>query len=306
MANAREEQIRNSRRIARQLLGAAVVALVLIGLFTLVGWVVAAVRVALDDTDRKQSYADRIYGLVLFDPLPFEDVNSVDQNLFKQAAIWGTVYQIQNSGAGLDSYERDADTGCVILPRLEVDAYITNLLGPDYVIEAGSFETAEMNYLYSEEKQGYLVPVTGAVGLYTPVVEKIATRSGKTHVTVGYIPTLNSSTSLTFTAPTEPTKYMDYVFTRGVNRQWYLTAIQESDMQPAATPTPTPVDNTLTMDPQALAESNLDNSASEPTASEEQAAEPEPDAQPEDDDAQPEEGADDPKAEGDDGVGDAE
>ena len=43
---------------------------------------------------------------------------------------------------------------------------------------------------------------------------------------MGYIPTLASTTTLTLTAPTEPTKYMDYVFTRGENRQWYLTALQ--------------------------------------------------------------------------------
>ncbi|MGN0976267.1 MAG: Ice-structuring protein [Gemmiger sp.] len=269
MANSREEQLRNNRRLARQLLGAGVVVLVLIGLLTVVGWAVAGVRTALDDSDRKQSYADRLYGLVMFDPLPFEDVNSVDQTLFKQAAIWGTVYQIQNSGAGLDSYERDADTGCVILPQLEVDSYITSLLGPGYVIEEGSFETAEMNYLYSEEKQGYLVPITGSVGLYTPQVEKITTRNGKTYVTVGYIPTANTNPTLSFTTATEPTKYMDYVFERGEKRQWYLTALQESEMQPAATPTPTPMADAVTVDPQTMVENNVSSEAGYGTDSEE-------------------------------------
>ena len=103
----------------------------------------------------------------------------------------------------------------MILPKLEVDTYLSNLLGPDYTIEDGSFQTSEMNYIYDEERQGYLVPVTGAVGLYTPEVEDIRTQGGQLYVTVGYIPTLASTTSLTLTAPTEPTKYMDYVFTRG-------------------------------------------------------------------------------------------
>ena len=35
---------------------------------------------------------------------------------------------------------------------------------------------------------------------------------------------------------------MDYVFTRGENRQWYLTALRESDMKVEATPTPAPTD----------------------------------------------------------------
>ena len=72
------------------------------------------------------------------------------------------------------------------------------------------------------------------VAMYTPEVEKISTQSGKTYVTVGYIPTINNSSSgeINLTAPTEPTKYMDYVFTRGEGRKWYLSALQESDMQP--------------------------------------------------------------------------
>ena len=114
-----------------------------------------------------------------------EQLNTVDQSIFKQAAIWGCVYQVQKDGGSLDQYERDEETGCMILPQLEVDAYLTNLLGPDYQIQEGSFQTSEMNYVYSEEKQGYLVPVTGSVGLYTPDVESISTSGGKMYVTVG-------------------------------------------------------------------------------------------------------------------------
>ena len=268
MANYREEQIRNSRRLARQILGAAALLLALIGLFTVFGWVVGAIRSALDDSGRRQEYADRLYGMVMLDPLPFEDVSAVDPGVFKQAAIWGCVYQIQAGGGSLDDYERDEETGSVILPRLEVDTYLTNLLGPDYVVEEGSFETSEMSYIYDEERQGYLVPVTGAVGLYTPEVESIRTQSGHLYVTVGYIPTLASTTSLTLTAPTEPTKYMDYVFTRGENRQWYLTALQESEMQPVSTPTPTPSSAAApTPDPQSMVESNLGVATSDAASS---------------------------------------
>ena len=175
MPSSREEQLRNNRRLARQLLGLVAVILILIGLFTVIGWCVTGLQALLDDSDRRQSYADRLYGLVMFDTLPFEDVSQVDQSVFKQAAIWGCVYQIQAGGGSLDDYERDEETGSVILPRLEVDTYLTNLLGPDYVVEEGSFETSEMSYIYDEERQGYLVPVTGAVGLYTPEVESIRT-----------------------------------------------------------------------------------------------------------------------------------
>ena len=282
MAISREEQLRNNRRFSRQIVGAVAIVLIIIGLFTVLSWVVGVLRSALDDTERRQSYADRLYGLVMFDTMPFDDVSKVDQSEFLQAAIWGAVYQIQKRDNGLSDYERDSETGSIILPKLEVDTYLTNLLGPDYKITDGSFQTEEFNYTYDEEKQGYLVPVTSMVAMYTTEVEKISTQSGKTYVPVGYIPTINNSSSgeINLTAPTEPTKYMDYVFTRGEGRKWYLSALQESDMQPevsASTAVPT-TDNgpagttnsgddilfmafpTDSGDPQELVQNNLDSS----------------------------------------------
>ena len=189
MANYREEHIRNNRRLARQVVGAAALLLALIGLFTVLGWIVGLVRAALDDTELRNEYRDRLYGMVMLDPVAFDDVNSVDEGVFKQAAIWGTVYQVQNSGGSLDQYERDPDTGSALIPALEIDTYISNLLGPDYQVTEGTFSTAEFVYQYDEEKQAYLVPVTSSVALYTPTVEKITKKDGQRIVTVGYVPT---------------------------------------------------------------------------------------------------------------------
>lgn len=268
MANYREEQIRNSRRLARQILGAAALLLALIGLFTVLGWVVSALRTALDDSGRRASYADRLYGMVMLDPLTFDDVNDVDPGVFKQAAIWGTVYEIQKNGGSLDQYERDPDTGSAMIPKLEIDTYIANLLGPDYTVTDGSFSTDEFVYQYNEEKQCYLVPVTSSVAQYTPEVEKISTSGGKMYVTVGYIPTTSNSASgeLALTAPTEPVKYMDYVFTRGENRDWYLTALQESEMQVEATPEPSPT-AAVTQDTQSMVESQLNSAMTDAASS---------------------------------------
>ena len=262
MANYREEHIRNNRRLARQVVGGAALLLALIGLFTVLSWIVGLVRSALDQSSLYDDYRDRLYGMVMLDPVAFDDVSSVDSGVFKQAAIWGTVYQVQNSGGSLDEYERDPDTGSALIPALEIDTYISNLLGSDYQFEEGSFSTSEFVYQYDEEKQAYLVPVTSSVALYTPTVEKITKKDGRRIVTVGYVPTSsNSSTGeLNLTAPTEPTKYMDYVFTRGENRQWYLTALKDSDMKAEATPTPAPTDSAV----DALQNDQLDTADSIP------------------------------------------
>lgn len=281
MANYREEHIRNNRRLARQVVGSVALLLALIGLFTVLGWIVGLVRSALDDSGLRKAYRDRLYGMVMLDPVAFDDVNSVDPGVFKQAAIWGTVYQVQNSGGSLDQYERDPDTGSAMIPALEVDTYIANLLGPDYKVPEGTFSTEEFVYQYDEEKQAYLVPVTSSVAQYTPTVEKISRRDGKRIVTVGYAPTAtnNATGELSLTAPTEPTKYMDYVFTRGENRQWYLTALRESEMQVEVTPTPAPTDALV----EELQNEEL-GTADAPSAAEEPApepAEPEQPAEPE-------------------------
>ena len=96
MANYREEHIRNNRRLARQIVGGAALLLALIGLFTVLGWVIGLVRSALDDSSLRDEYHDRLYGMVMLDPVAFDDVSTVDEGVFKQAAIWGTVYQVQN------------------------------------------------------------------------------------------------------------------------------------------------------------------------------------------------------------------
>ena len=167
----------------------------LIGLFTVLGWVIGLVRSALDDSSLRDEYHDRLYGMVMLDPVAFDDVSTVDEGVFKQAAIWGTVYQVQNSGGSLDQYERDPDTGSALIPALEIDTYISNLLGPDYQVTEGSFSTSEFVYQYDEEKQAYYVPVTSSVALYTPTVEMISQKDGERIVTVGYVPTATNNTT---------------------------------------------------------------------------------------------------------------
>lgn len=227
----REEHMRLQRRRGRQFVGLVVIMLVVVGVLTMISWAMKGVGVLLDDSSRKAEYERRLSGLVMLDPLPFDSIDQADPLLFREAAIWGIVYRASSESGGLDVYERDPDTGSVILPALEVDAYISQLLGPDYVVEDGTFESNDMTYLYDEEKAGYLVPVTGQVARYYAEVESITKRSGREIVTVGYIPA--SSDDLTLSAPTEPVRYMEYVFDRGAKRQWYLSALQESSMKPA-------------------------------------------------------------------------
>lgn len=46
MAISREEQLRNNRRLSRQIVGAVAIVLIIIGLFTVLSWVVGVLRSA--------------------------------------------------------------------------------------------------------------------------------------------------------------------------------------------------------------------------------------------------------------------
>ena len=266
MANmTRDKHLRQQRRRRRQLVGILVILLVLVGIGTVFSWATRGVAALLDDSDLRAEYEQRLSGLVMLDPLPFDDPSQADPTLFKEAAIWGIVYSETAKGT-IDQYERDPDTDSIILPALQVDAYIAQLLGPDFTVEKGTFEGSDMTYLYDEEKDAYLVPVTGQVAIYTAKVEKLEKRSGRQVVTVGYIPA--STNDLTLAAPTEPVRYMEYIFDRAANRVWYLSALQGSSMKPdIAVPESDPLEYDLDYNPTETLQEVLesDNSLVEDT-----------------------------------------
>lgn len=237
MANtiSQQEHERHKRRRARQWLGLAICVLVLIGGFTVIATAVNGVAVLFDNTDEKLEYEDRLQALVMLDPLPFESLDQADPALFKEASIWAAVSAAQNSATGLDAYERDPNTDSLLLPAVEVDAAAAALFGPDYELTHETFNNVggDMTFEYDEEKQCYLIPVTGQVGMYTPKVEKLKKKSGKLYVTVGYVPAPGLNGDFSLSTPTEPTKYMDYVFEK-VDRTYYLTALEVSEMEPSS------------------------------------------------------------------------
>ena len=67
-----EEHARLQRRRGRQALGLLITILVLVGFVTVLRAGVGLVANLFDDTAQKQEYEDKLEGLVLFDPMPFD------------------------------------------------------------------------------------------------------------------------------------------------------------------------------------------------------------------------------------------
>jgi len=246
-----EEHARLQRRRGRQALGLLITILVLVGFVTVLRAGVGLVANLFDDTAQKQEYEDKLEGLVLFDPMPFDGIENIDDLTLREAAVWGCIYNIQETQGGFDNYNTDPDTEQLLLPSVEVDAYLARLVGPGFKLTHRSFEMEDMTIQFDEATQCYKIPVTGSVGYYRAVVTKLFKRSGKLHVTVGYIPTTSTDDSIINVSSDTPTKYMDYLFERQ-SGSWYLTGLTESQTKPDSA-----ASTEAASQPQPMAESDV-------------------------------------------------
>ncbi len=246
-----EEHARQQRRRGRQALGLLVAVLVIIGFVTVLRAGVGLVANLFDDTAQKQEYEDKLEGLVLFDPMPFDGIGNIDDLTLREAAVWGCIYNIQETQGGFDNYNTDPDTEQLLLPSLDVDAYLAKLLGPGFKLTHRSFEMEDMTIEFDESTQCYKIPVTGSVGYYRAVVTKLFKKGGKLHVTVGYIPTSSTDDSIINPSSDTPTKYMDYLFERQ-SGSWYLTGLTESETKAETADSASPANQ-----PEPMAESDV-------------------------------------------------
>ena len=106
-----EEHARIKRRRWRQTLGL---------LITVLRAGVGLVANLFDDTAQKQEYEDKLEGLVLFDPMPFDGIENIDDLTLREAAVWGCVYSIQETQGGFENYNTDPETEQLLLPSVEV------------------------------------------------------------------------------------------------------------------------------------------------------------------------------------------
>ena len=234
----KEETARHNRRVRRQVLGAVLTVLMVVGLFTVVTSSVKSIAGLFDDSKEKAEFEKRLNNLVMLDPLPFGTLEQADPIVLKTAALWASLSTAQENHT-LELYDRDPDDMSLYLPAVDVDAAAASLYGPDYKIVHGTLQDDNIVFLYDEVRKAYKIPPTSQGGLYYPKVETMKKHKGILRVTVGYV---SSYSTDEFGLPTasDPEKYMDYLFKKQ-DGKWYLAAIQESETKvekPVATPQP--------------------------------------------------------------------
>ena len=260
-----EEHARLHRRRGRQALGLVIAVLVLIGVLTVLHAGVNAVVKLFDDTAQKQEYEDKLEGLVLFDPVPFEGIENIDDLTLREAAVWGCVYSIQETQGGFDGYNTDPDTEQLLIPSVDVDAYLAKLVGPSFRMTHKTFEMEDMTIEFDDTTQCYKIPVTGSVGSYRATVTKLFKKDGLLHVTVGYIPNQNATDSILATTSDTPVKYMDYLFSRQ-SGSWYLTGLTDSETKPESSAESSPASASAQMEEHEVQDALLASTADSASA----------------------------------------
>ena len=250
-----EEHARIHRRRRRQALGLAMAVLICIGIFTVLGAGYRLVASLFDETEQMQEYEDKLEGLVLFDPLPFDGIENIDDLTLRQAAVWGCIYSIQETQGNFDNDAHDPVTEQLLLPAVDVDAYLARLVGPSFQLTHRSFDMDDMTIEFDEATQCYKIPITGGVGYYRADVVDLFKQDGKLHVTVGYIP-MYAQGDLIGTMSDTPTKYMDYLFER-TSGSWYLTGLTESATKPQEQAASSQANSVVMMEPDQLQEAIL-------------------------------------------------
>lgn len=259
---ARERVLLNRRRKLRQILGAVVCILVVIGAVSAVSFSVKMVGKAFDNTEEKVAYEERLLYLVALDPVPFASLSDANLNTLLNAAIWETI-----AASNADAFEHD-ETGALYLPTLDIDKTVAKLYGPDFKFTYETFEDRSLVYTYIPDKQAYLIPVTSAIADYMPRVTKIKKEGDIRRVTVGYLSQTGTGGEFIVSANVEPMKYYDYLFKKE-GKETYLTAIVDSETKATVS-----ADNAAnsapqanSIDPQAALQNALSGSVPDSVAS---------------------------------------
>ena len=206
-------------------LAAVVSLLAAVGIVSMVFWGVRLGVKLADKTEKYEKLADKIYPVVMFDPIAFENPAQLDSTVLLQMSMWSALL-----GENRDKYAYDDDMNLVV-PASDLDVEAKKLFGDAVELEHQSFGDYEYNYRYTESSKTYSVPVGGQALQYAPrVVDIEKGEDGELILKVGYIaPTmLWDINTVGETEIKEPDKYMNYVLEKQ-DGGYIIKAVREMD-----------------------------------------------------------------------------
>ncbi len=203
--------------------GFAVIVLAVIGFIAviIVGLNLSA-RV-IDNTKEKETFAWKIYPLLIFDPAAFDDPGQLDHVFLLKTALWKTLLENRTKY----SYN---DDGMLVVPASDLNVAAKSLYGDTVKLDHQTFsEGYEYYYIYDENISAYLVPVMGQTAEYTPDVVRITKTEDTYTLLVGYVTqsTLWNMDTEGNLKETFPSKYMYYDLKKLSKDNYIITEVRE-------------------------------------------------------------------------------
>ena len=217
-------------------LGGAYLILAVIGAIAVIFGAIKAVEKLTDNSKLLRKLELQIMPVMMFDPVPFEDIHDVENNVLLKSSIWSSLYSDKRSGYAYD------DNGMILIPVSDVDVAAAKLFGPDVQLVHTSMEDDGISYTYDEENHVYRIPMMAQAGYYTPMIEELKRVGDIYEMKVGYVPpgadwTVDSDGNK---YQPKPDKYMVYNMKKQ-DGEYYIVGIKDPGEAAIDTTNPTVV-----------------------------------------------------------------
>ena len=213
--------------------GGAYILLALIGVIAVIYGAVQLYGKLTDNSKLLRQIERQIQPVMMFDPVPFDNIQDVDNKVLVKTSIWSCMYSDKRV-----SYTYD-DNGMILIPVSDVEVAAVKLYGPEVKLTHTSLDEDGISYTYDAENNVYRVPMMAQGGYYTPMVVDMQKNGDVYEVTVGYVAPGASWTTTedgdSYT-PT-PDKYMIYRMKKE-DGEYYIVGIKDPGEAPVDTTTP--------------------------------------------------------------------
>ena len=213
--------------------GGAYILLALIGVIAVIYGAVQLYGKLTDNSKLLRQIERQIQPVMMFDPVPFNNIQDVDNKVLVKTSIWSCMYSDKRG-----SYTYD-DNGMILIPVSDAEVAAVKLYGPEVKLTHTSLDEDGISYTYDAENNVYRVPMMAQGGYYTPMVVDMQKNGDVYEVTVGYVAPGASWTTTedgdSYT-PT-PDKYMIYRMKKE-DGEYYIVGIKDPGEAPVDTTTP--------------------------------------------------------------------
>lgn len=213
--------------------GGAYILLALIGVIAVLYGAVQLYGKLTDNSKLLRQIERQIQPVMMFDPVPFDNIQDVDNKVLVKTSIWSCMYSDKRG-----SYTYD-DNGMILIPVSDVEVAAVKLYGPEAKLTHTSLDEDGISYTYDAENNVYRVPMMAQGGYYTAMVVDMQKKDGIYEVTVGYVAPGASWTTTedgdSYT-PT-PDKYMIYRMKKE-DGAYYIVGIKDPGEAPVDTTAP--------------------------------------------------------------------